>query len=132
MKAKFKNILLLSTYLLGHLPSMFFGIDTRYSLSLLGEKTSRIDFFALYYCWAITFVILAYCLWSPKGINKRIIKFIFIVSLLDFLHLIVLAMQGFGVTKFGIAMVIVFIPEIMSLFKSLTDYLKKICQNLTR
>lgn len=135
MKAKLKNVLLLTTYLLGHLPSMFYGMVNRYDLSLFvarSERGTRIDFIALYYSWSITFLILAFLLLYPKGLDKRIVKFIFIVAVLDFLHLALFAMQGFGMAKFGIAMIFIFAPEILYLIRSLTRYLKKLCLNLMR
>ena len=98
-----KNKILLSTIFLGQLPSLFFGSKFRLTLSLFNERTARIDFFTMYYVNAITFLILAYCVHFSKGIDKKISKLIFIITILDFLHLLLFAKKGYGMAKVGIA-----------------------------
>lgn len=102
-----KNKILLSTLILGQLPTLFFGMTYRLNLSLFVERSTRVDFFAMYYVNAISFLILAYCIHFNKGIDKKISKLIFIITILDFLHLILVANQGFGMSKVGIAMAFV-------------------------
>lgn len=103
---KVKNILLFLTFVIGNIPRIFFGSTERLNLSLLVERSTRIDFFAMYYVNAINFMILAFCLYNHKGIDKRISKFILIVTVLDFLHLLLFGMKGFGMAKIGLAIII--------------------------
>ena len=42
----------------------------------------------------------------PKGVDKRIARFILIVCYLDFLHLMLFASQGYGFSKIGFAIAI--------------------------
>ena len=105
MKSKFKNGLLLSTFLIGQLPVLSFGSAKRLNLSFFVERSTRIDFVAMYYANAITFLILTSLLAYPKGVDRRIARFILIVCYLDFLHLLLFAKQGFGMSKIAIAIV---------------------------
>jgi hypothetical protein len=112
-----KNVLLLSTYVIGILPSFVFDTDLGTSevwLSLTharGEKT-YFDYALLYYSWSINFLILAYMLHYPKHIDRRVSRFILIICALDLLHLIIAAKQGFVIEKVGLALGIVMAPQI--------------------
>lgn len=103
MKSSFKNGLLLSTFLIGQLPVLFFGSAKRFNLSFFVERSTRIDFALMYYANAISFLILTSLLAYPKGIDRRIARFVLIVCYLDFLHLLLFAKQGFGMSKIAIA-----------------------------
>ena len=107
-----KNIILFSTFLIGQIPSLFFGSKLRYNLSLFIERSTRIDFIALYYANAINFLILAYCVHFNKNIDQRISKFILIVTIVDFFHLFLFASMGFGMAKIGICIIIYYIKNI--------------------
>jgi len=96
---------------------MFYGEVERYNLCLLIERSTRVDFFAYYYSIAIQMLILAYCIHWNEGLNKKITKFIFVVTILDLIHLGLLASQGFGVSKIGIAALIIFYPDIIEYLK---------------
>lgn len=98
-----KNHLLLSTYIISLLPKLFFDSDKRLNLGIFIERSTRIDFFVMHYTIAVNFLIMAYCLHYPKGIDKRVSRLIFIITILDFLHLLLFAKQGFGVAKIGLA-----------------------------
>ena len=111
MKDRIKNTLLIGVLILSQVPSVFFGTTERMNLSLLVERSTRLDFVAMYYVNAIDFLILSYCLWFPKGINVNIKFFIFLMCLLDLFHLLLFAKQGFGITKMGIAVIIYFIYD---------------------
>jgi hypothetical protein len=78
----------------------------RLNLALFVERSTRVDFFAMYYVNAISFLILAYCIHFNKGIDKRISKLILLITILDLIHLMFLAKQGYGMAKTGIAMAI--------------------------
>lgn len=60
----------------------------------------------MHYVNAINFIILAYCLHCNTGINKNVTKFILIITVLDFLHLLFFAMRGYGLAKIGFAYII--------------------------
>lgn len=113
MGEKFKNGLLLSTFLIGQLPVLFYGSVKRFNLSLFVERSTRIDFVMLYYANAISFLILTSLLAYPKGVDRRIARFILIVCYLDFLHLLLFAKQGFGMSKIAIAIVFYYGYEII-------------------
>ena len=105
-KAKIKNGLLLLTFVLSQIPQLFYGSKERLNLSLFYERSTRIDFFAMYYVNAIDFLILAYCLHYPKGVHKSITRLILIITALDLIHLLTLARQIFGMGKVGLALFI--------------------------
>ena len=113
MNNRFKNTLLFSCFLIGQIPVIFFGMNERLNLGLFVERSTRIDFFMLYYANAISFLILAGIIHYPKGINRRISRFILIICYLDLLHLLLFAKQGFGMTKIGVAIVIFFMYELI-------------------
>ena len=105
---KVKNAILFSSFLIGQIPVLFFGMSERLNLSILVERSTRIDFFTMYYANSIGFVILSYMVAYPKGVDARVARFILIVCYLDFLHLLLFAKQGFGMSKVGFAMAIYF------------------------
>ena len=104
MMTKVKNILLLCTFVLSQLPSIFYGSTERLNLSLFVERSTRIDFFVLYYVTALNFLILAYCIHYPKGLNRTITRLILIITALDLIHLITMAQQVHGMGKVAIAL----------------------------
>lgn len=103
MKGKVKNIILFSTVLIAQVPSIFFGTAKRLNLSIFIERSTRLDFFTMYYANTISFLIMAYLLHYPKWVNKKITRFILIICYLDLMHLVFLAKQGFGMVKIGVA-----------------------------
>ena len=107
----YKNIVLLSTFIIGQIPTLFFSTVKRFNLALFVERSTRLDFFALYYANAINFLILAYCLHYSKNISKKVTRFILIITSLDMIHLIGFAKQGYGMSKIGIALIIYFSYE---------------------
>lgn len=109
---KIKNGLILSTYIISMLPTIFYGSNKKLNLGLFVEVSTRIDFFVYYYCISVSFIIYAYCLHFPKGIDKRVTKLILIITILDIMHLTLFAMQGFGISKIGIAFLILVLLEI--------------------
>jgi len=111
MTSRIKNSILLSTFFIGQLPTLFFGSVKRFNLSFFVERSTRIDFFAMYYTNAVAFLILTYLLAYPKGVDKRIARFILIVCYLDFLHLLLFAKQGFGMSKIFFAIIIYYLYE---------------------
>jgi len=117
MRSKVKNTLLLSCFAIGQLPALFFGNAQRLNLSFFVERSTRIDFFMMYYSNAIAFVILSYLLVFPKGINKSVARFVLIVCYLDFLHLMLFASRGFGMTKLALALIVYFIYEYLKKWK---------------
>ena len=106
-----KNIVLLSTFIIGQIPTLFFGTVKRFNLALFVERSTRLDFFAMYYANAINFLILAYCLHYNSRISKKVTRFILIVTALDMIHLVGFAKQGYGMSKIGIALIIYFSYE---------------------
>lgn len=106
-----KNKLLLSTYIISQIPSLFFDSKFRLNLSILVERSTRIDFFAMYYANAVNFLIMAYCLHYNKEISKTVTMFILAITSLDMIHLMLFAKQGFGMAKIGLAILILGVYE---------------------
>lgn len=100
-----KNILLIATYFISYIPIYFSGTTERLWLSVFRgrPKDTRLDFVLLYYGTAINFLILAYCLHYPKGVNAIITRFVLIITGLDFIHLFLYAKQGFALEKLVLA-----------------------------
>lgn len=113
MTNKFKNGLLLSCFAIGQFPALFFGTAKRMNLSVFVDRSTRLDFVAMYYGNAIAFIILSYLLAYPKGVDKRFARFVLIVCYLDFLHLLLFASRGFGGTKLAIGLIIYYIYEVI-------------------
>lgn len=103
-----KNIFLISTFVIAQIPTIFFGRTERINLSLFIERSTRIDFFFMYYATAINFLIMAYCMHFPRGVSKKITKFILIITVLDLIHLSGFAKQKYGMAKIGLAVLIYF------------------------
>jgi hypothetical protein len=115
-----KNKILFSVFLISQIPSLFFGTTDRMNLSLITIRSTRLDFVALYYANAISFLIMAYCLHYKRGIDNRITKFILIVTSLDFIHLLLFAKQGFGTSKIGLTLLIYMFAE----WRTISLYIK--------
>jgi len=112
---KIKNGLLLSMPLISNLKKAFqqkpFELRERVDWYLFLDYTKRIDFAVMYYTVVVNFLILSYCLFSPKGIVTEVKFFILVICILDMIHMTLTAGQGFGVAKIGLA---VFITSIVS------------------
>ena len=100
---KITNIILLSTVLIGFIPSQFLHYDFRVSISPFVEDEKKVYWVAYFYAQYINTAQLAYCVMFPKGIDKRLKMFIFTLTIIDLLHLFFLAGKGFGVIKVGVA-----------------------------
>jgi len=117
MKGSVKNAILLSTFVLGQVPVIGFGSAKRFNLSFFVERSTRIDFFMLYYANAISFIIMAYLLSYPKGLDRRLARFILLVCYFDFLHLLLFAKQGFGISKIALVLCVYYLWEIYKKWK---------------
>lgn len=106
-KGYLKNLALLSTFVISQIHTLFSTYkDWRVDWYLLIEHSKRVDFAVFYSGIAINFLIMAYCLHYPKGISRGISRFILIITVLDMFHLLLMARQGFGMAKIGIALLI--------------------------
>lgn len=122
-----KNKFLLSIFVTAQIPSLFYGTKERMNLSLLIERSTRLDFVAYYYAVGINFLILAYCLHYHKGVSKRVTRFILIVMSLDLLHLLLFAKQKYGMAKIGIAILLYGIYEwraVLRIIRNIYEWLK--------
>ena len=110
-KARYKNIALLSTYIISQIPSYFVDSDSSFWLSIMRvrENPTHISFLLFYYGIAVNFFILAYCLHFKRNVSKKVTTLILIISVLDFIHLLFLAKQGFGTVKIALAFFIYFL-----------------------
>jgi hypothetical protein len=108
----YKNYLLLLTPLIGHLYTLFRGSSERVSWWLT-DNTRRIDYAVMYYSISINFLILSFCLMYPKGINKKVRKFILILSSLDMMHLMLVSKLKFGIFKILLAFIIYSVTELL-------------------
>lgn len=115
---RYKNIILFSVFLIGQIPTIFFGTAKRMNLAFFVERSTRLDFWTMYYANAFSFLILAHLIKYPKGVDKRIARFILIVCYLDIIHLVFFAKQGFGMAKIGAAIALFYI---YALYKKSND-----------
>lgn len=106
-----KNILLISTYIISLIPKAFFDNDKLYRLGIFEGWETTLDWHATFYTAIIGFVVMAYCLHYPKGIDRRVTRMILVLTVLDFLHLLFFAMQGMGLLKILTAFAIVIIYD---------------------
>lgn len=106
-----KNLLLVSMPIISQIKTIFYYNNTRVNWWILplSPNGMRIDFAVFYYTLAINFIILAYCLLKPKGVIYSIKVFIFIITVLDLLHLLINAGRNYGIAKIGIALLILYI-----------------------
>ena len=96
------------------IPKTVFGLDARFNLGLFIERSTRIDYVLMFYTNAISFLILAYCLHYPKGLDKRVTRLILTITGLDMVHLLLYAKQDFGVVKIGTAILIVVLYDLFN------------------
>lgn len=93
-------------FILSQVPFAFRGAKLRVDWFLLIEHTKRIDFAILYLTYCINFLILTYALHYRIKVGKFITRLVFTISILDLIHYLTLAKQGFGVAKIGVAFLI--------------------------
>ena len=102
---KFKNYILLSIIVLSQLHVYFRGDNTRVDWYLLIEYTRRIDYAVMYLCKHIIYVIYAYVILFPIGVKKDIKVFIFMLSIADLLHYVLISHIGFSEIKIVVTLV---------------------------
>lgn len=120
-----KNWILISLYVLTQIPSSFFGTTVTRNLALTDYFVSHemsLDWVMYFYMNYLSFLLLAYCLHWNKGISKKVTLFIFIVCVLDMVHLMLGALQGYGMAKIGIAILLYACSEMK--FKTIWSALK--------
>lgn len=122
-----KNYLLILTFILSYAIRPFYDFEYELKLSLFADNDARLDFFLMYYTTAINFVILAYCLHYCREIDKRVSKFILIITVLDFFHLLFIARQGFAFEKIALAILILGIYERKQVIRYIKSKIKQ-CQ----
>lgn len=101
-----KNKILILILFLTYLPSKFYYLPHELKLGLLLEYKVSAGWFTLLYISSIQYMALAYFLWKPKGVDKILRLGIFIMTVLDFIHLILYAKQGFANIKILIVTII--------------------------
>lgn len=98
-KATLKNTVLLSLVIISQLHAMFRGLDIRVDWFIFIDHTRRIDYAVMYASRYIIQLVLVYCLMYPKGISKKLVRFMLILSVLDLIHYFTLSSIGFGASK---------------------------------
>ncbi len=114
---KYKNILLVLTTVLGMASVSYFGSGIDVRIAFFYSGLYDLSQAIMFYDEAICYIILTYCLVYPKGINKRIAKWLFYISVLHLVHIITLGGQGFGLAKLLIAAIMVFGNELLRFIK---------------
>ena len=102
---KFKNTLLLLVIAISQLHTVFRGADYKI-LWLINNKEKTPSFTAFLASCLIQHALIYYCLLNPKGVNMNIVRFLFILSILDIFHLILLSYYGFIYEKLFLALVL--------------------------
>jgi hypothetical protein len=108
-----KNHLLISTYILSLIPKAFFDNDKEYQLGIIKGWNTTLDWHATFYTAIIGFFVMAYCLHYPKGIDRRVTRMILVLTILDFIHLVLFAMQGMGLFKILLSFTIVILYDVI-------------------
>lgn len=122
-----KNWIIISLYLLAQIPTHFFGTTATRNLALTDyfiKYEMTLDWVVYFYVNYLSFLLLAYCVHYNKGINKSVTRFILIVSILDMIHLMIGAMQGYGMAKIGIAIVLIGIYEWRAVLRTIKNIYK--------
>ena len=107
-----KNIILAIGFLIGQTPVLFMGLVKTFRLNVGKKVLSLIDYDLIFYSNSVSFLILTYMFTYPKGINERFARFVLIVCYLDFLYILVLGEQGFGMVKLIVATITLYIYEL--------------------
>lgn len=103
---KYKNHILFSLIALSEVHTLFRGLgNIVWELNGV-EKTFSLSTFL--FVKHITTFVLYYILINPKGVNKNLLYFCFILSGLDIIHFIVLSGFDFEVLKLFLAFLILF------------------------
>ena len=117
------DILLILLIPFGELKSFFYHSDLKVDWYLLSNNQRYLCYTIEDYSITLTFIIIfAYMKWAPRTkFGTEMIKFLFIVSVLDLIHLVTYDKQGMVLLKFGLAIVIFLLWQkkmnLKSLFK---------------
>lgn len=101
----FKNYILLSVIILSQLHVYYRGDDTRVDWYLLIDYTRRIDYAVMYLCKHVIYVIYAYLILFPLGVKKDLKVFIFMLSIADLTHYLLISHIGFSEIKIVITLI---------------------------
>jgi len=94
---KYKNTILFSLIILSQIHVLFRGVGSFTWVLNDVEKTFSLSTFL--FVKHLTTFVLYYMIINPKGINKNLLYFCFIISGLDIIHFIVLSGFGYGLVK---------------------------------
>lgn len=122
MHSNVKNILLAIVCFISLLPSIFYGEETRINMGFFVDRPTRIDYFVKNYGNLISFLIYAYCLKYPKGINKELLTAVLLISVLDLLHYILFSGASLLYIKLIIGFGYGFRERFIQLFKYIKSY----------
>lgn len=103
---KYKNKILFSLIVLSQAHTLLRGLgNIVWELNGV-EKTFSLSTFL--FVKHITTFVLYYMIIKPKGVNKNLLYFCFILSGLDIIHFIVLSGFGYGILKLILSFLILF------------------------
>lgn len=100
-----KDLLLLSLCFISVLHIFFRGSGMKVDWFLFVDHKRNISFSVFMIGVYLRFIIMSYCLIKPKGINKNIPVFLFILSILDLIHFFTFSGLGFWKVKLLLALV---------------------------
>ena len=108
MKNNLWNVALLSLLPFGEIKAIFYHSDLRVDWYIFSDNKRYLCNVLEDYAIAITFIVIfAYMYWAKKTpFGVEVIKFLFVVSLLDILHLGAFDKQGLIMLKFSLAIII--------------------------
>lgn len=109
MIKEWKNHLALAATFITLLPKLFFEYEQKIQLSLFIERDVTAAWFVWHYAHAIQFAVFTYLILFNRGLVMDVKRFIFAITCLDIVHLMLFAMRGYGVVKIGLAILIVMI-----------------------
>lgn len=109
MKKKYKNYLLLSLVLISQAHIVFRDSNIKIDWFLFTDTKRFLNFSIFQLCIYIKFIVLSYCIIYNDNINKRIAKYLLILSVLDVFHFFLTSGLGYEIIKIITGVIILYI-----------------------
>ena len=103
---KVKNYILPILIVLGSVPYKYFDSNAKLNLGLFYDRPIRIANLTYYYITSITAIVLIWMLYKGIKVNKRVLRVILIIALIDFICLFIFSGQllyNTGLSDYGTA-----------------------------
>ena len=104
--ARVKNYILPILIVLGSIPYKYFDNNANLNLGLFFDRPIRLANMTYYYITSITAIVLVWMLYRGIRINKRVLRVVLIIAIIDFLCLFIFSGQllyNLGLSDYGTA-----------------------------